>query len=808
MFNLREYRKDTAELSDLLPWAAIVDSGIVLNKDGSLQKTISFRGSDLDSSTNEQLISTTARLNNALKRLTSGWAIFVEARRKYADHYSDENHFPDHVSWLVDAERRQVFEKGNVHFESEYFLTFQYLPPEDRASKVSSKFVTKNEDKKSNNLVNQTLDYFKTTVNRLFDIFKDFMFELEHLDDTKTLSYLHDCISTKRHKVHMPDIPMYIDSIIPDEPLSGGLDPQLGDAHLKVISIKGFPSSTTPGVLDQLNHLAMEYRWSTRFIPLDKLEAEKTLKAYRRQWFTKRKGIMSMMTEVFSKQETAMVDNAALRKSQDVDTAMQGLADDHVSFGYYTSTITVWDKDERIAYEKQREVERIINGLGFVTVAESFNAVEAWLSSLPGHIYANVRMTLLHTLNLSHMIPFSAVWAGIHWNKHLNAPPLLYAQTAGNTPFRLSNHIGDVGHQMILGPTGAGKSVLLNMISLQFLRYKDAQVYIFDKGGSFLASTYGVNGRFYNVGDPQELSFQPLAEIDNEVERTWASEWVLGIFENEGVNIDPDVKDQVWKALTNLSNTPVEQRTMTGLQAFLQDQKLRVVLQPYVLGGPYGAILDADEQYFSTKRWQCFEMEDIMQMPNAVGPVLSYLFHALEKNFDGSPTLMILDEAWLFMDHPIFSGKIREWLKTLRKLNVSVIFATQSVSDALESGITSALNESCPSRIFLPNDRANEENVKASYRQFGLNDRQISIIANATPKKQYYFESSKGNSLFDLGLSELAISLCGVSSPQSKGLIKEFVKKHEYPMSIISYMKQVGLEWAAEVLQEEIEEGK
>ena len=171
-----------------------------------------------------------------------------------------------------------------------------------------------------------------------------------------------------------------------------------------------------------------------------------------------------------------------MRKAEDADSASQALADDYVSYGYYTATVVVWDEDYDIAYEKQREIERVINGLGFVTISEKLNAVDAWLSSIPGHCNANVRMPLLHSLNLSHMIPFSAVWAGPTFNRHLNAPPLLYARTMGNTPFRFSNHIGDVGHQMVIGPTGSGKSVLLNIMAMQFLRYQDAQVFILIKG--------------------------------------------------------------------------------------------------------------------------------------------------------------------------------------------------------------------------------------------------------------------------------------------------------------------------------------
>ncbi len=807
MFNITEFRQRADRLTDLLPWALLVRPGVVLNKDGSFLQVLTFRGPDLESSTDAQLVSATARLNNALKRLGSGWAIYIEARRQQALGYPEEGAFPDPVSWLVDAERRDLFEREEEHYESHYFLSFQYLSEKQAVSKLSKYFISGQEDEHEHDY-HQALDFFVGAVARVFDILKDFMYEVSFLDDSETLTYLHDCISTKRHKVKLPDVPVYLDSILADTPLIGGLEPRLGEAYLKTVSVLGFPASSVPAILDQLNHLPIEYRWVTRYIPMDKIEAEKVLKNYRRQWFSKRKGLMNIVSEVFSKTESAMTDTAALRKSQDADEAMLELADDHVSFGYFTATVTVWDEAKDVAIEKSREVERVLNGLGFTVISESMNAIEAWLSSLPGQVNANVRMPLVHSLNLAHMMPFSALWAGPEKNKHLDAPPLLYARTTGNTPFRLSNHIGDVGHQMIIGPTGAGKSVLMNTMALQFLRYKNAQVFIFDKGGSFMAATYGVGGHYYQVGSQQQsegLVFQPLSRVDQNEERVWSQDWICGLMRNENIEITPDIKETIWDALTNLSTVPKEQRTLTGLKALLQDTKLRQALDTYCLGGPYGEILDADTEAFYDTNWQCFEMEDLMQVPDVVAPVLAYIFHVLEKRFDGRPTLMILDEAWLFLDHPIFQAKIREWLKTLRKYNVSVIFATQSVDDTLNSKIASALIESCPSRIFLPNDRSLEPNVRGAYEQLGLNGRQIQILGGAIPKRQYYFESHKGNSLFDLGLGKIAQAFAAASSPQDKKLVKDTMEKFGQENYALEYLRAKNLGWAADILKERME---
>jgi type IV secretion system protein VirB4 len=137
MFNLAEYRNKPQSLADFLPWAALVGDGVVLNKDGSLQRTARFRGPDLDSATPAELVGVTARLNNALRRLGTGWAIFVEASRHSAQDYP-ASQFPDPVSSVVDAERAAQFEEEGTHFESAYYLTFVFLPPAEEAARAES----------------------------------------------------------------------------------------------------------------------------------------------------------------------------------------------------------------------------------------------------------------------------------------------------------------------------------------------------------------------------------------------------------------------------------------------------------------------------------------------------------------------------------------------------------------------------------------------------------------------------------------------------------------------------------------------
>ena len=800
MINLAEYRKRPECLADFLPWAALVAPGVVLNKDGSFLRCARFRGPDLDSSTESELTLATSRINNALKRLGSGWALFVEADRREAEGYP-VSAFPDPLSWLVDQERRGGFEEAGSHFESAYTLTLLYLPPAEVKARAG-RLLYESPERSTVDWRDQ-LAGFLTETDRFLGLLDAVMPEGRWLDDAETLTYLHATVSTCRHPVSVPEVPFALDALLTDEPFTGGLAPMLGDTHLRAVTVRGLPASTWPGMLDELNRLGFGYRWMTRFLFLDKAAALKELTRIRRQWFAKRKGIVTLLRETIFQQESPLVDSDAANKAVDADGALQALGSDAVGFGYVTTCVVVADRDLAAVEEQRKSVERVVQGRGFVALAETLNAVEAWLGSIPGQVYANVRQGLVSTANLAHLMPLSAVWAGPERNAHLVGPPLIVTRTEGSTPFRLVTHVGDVGHTLIVGPTGAGKSVLLATLILQFRRYPGAQIVVFDKGASVRATVLGLSGVHYDLGADAAIAFQPLAAIDEASERAWAADWVAGLLQHEGVGLAPEVKDAVWSALGSLASAPRCERTLTGLSVLLQSNTLRQALAPYTLNGPFGRLLDAEEEHLGGASVQAFEMEELMQTRSAVLPALTYLFHRLEDRFTGAPTLLVLDEAWVFLDDPLFAGRIREWLKTLRKKNVSVLFATQSLADIQRSAIAPALIESCPTRIFLPSPQAGEPQLRTVYEGFGLNERQIDILAHARPKREYYYQSRLGCRLFDLGLGPVALAFVAASTPEDQRAIEEVAASAPGERFAAAWLERRGLTWAAQLIANE-----
>jgi type IV secretion system protein VirB4 len=207
------------------------------------------------------------------------------------------------------------------------------------------------------------------------------------------------------------------------------------------------------------------------------------------------------------------------------------------------------------------------------------------------------------------MIPLSAVWAGPERDEHF-APPLLFGKTEGSTPFRFSLHVGDVGHTLIVGPTGAGKSVLLALMACSSaatgagLRLRLRRL---DPRRRARHARRLARSRRRPDRRRRHVSLQPLARIDDAAERAWAADWIVAILARKRRH-HPEVKEHIWTALTSLASAPVEERTITGLRP-ASVQRPEAGAAPYCIGGAWGRLLDAEAEHLGTATVQAFETE-------------------------------------------------------------------------------------------------------------------------------------------------------------------------------------------------------
>jgi type IV secretion system protein VirB4 len=521
-------------------------------------------------------------------------------------------------------------------------------------------------------------------------------------------------------------------------------------------------------MLSVLDDVPVAYRFSTRFIPLDLTDAVGELSRYRRKWTQLKRGFW---TQLFRTQGGPVNEDAVLM-TQETESAHSEASSALVTFGYYTPVIVLMGEDRGALADQARMIARQIRVLGFACRVETVNTMEAWLGSLPGHAVPNVRRPLIHSLNLADLVPLSAKWPGRDANPSPlypeNSPPLMHAATGGATPFRLNLHVSDVGHTLIFGPTGAGKSVLLAMIAAQFRRYQDARITVFDKGRSIFALATACGAAHYDLaGDDASPGLCPLAAIDADADAAWAEDWIAVAHELQtGAHPAPRQKQEIHRAIRLLRQAGTGGRTLTDFLATVQDAEIRAALAPYTIDGALGRLLDARQDELEANAFTVFEIDELMGLgERSLIPVLLYLFRRFERSLDGSPALLLLDEAWIMLGHPVFREKIREWLKVLRKANCAVVLATQSLSDAARSGLLDVLQEACPTKIFLPNEEAGKSGSgqvlgpRDVYALFGLNDAEIAIIETGVKKRHYYAVSPEGRRQFELGLGPIALAL-------------------------------------------------
>jgi type IV secretion system protein VirB4 len=322
-------------------------------------------------------------------------------------------------------------------------------------------------------------------------------------------------------------------------------------------------------------------------------------------------------------------------------------------------------------------------------------------------------------------------------------------------------HVRDLGHTFMFGPTGAGKSTHLALIAAQLRRYPGMSIYCFDKGQSMYPLTLGVGGQHFTVaGDDESLAFCPLQFLATKGDRAWALEWICTLIELNQLTVTPAQRNEISLALNNMQQSGAQ--TLSDFTVTIQDETIREALKQYTIDGMMGHLLDAEQDGLNLSSFTTFEIEELMNLGDKYAlPTLLYVFRRIERHLHGQPAAIILDEAWLMLGHNAFRAKIREWLKVMRKANCLVLMATQSLSDAANSGILDVIVESTATKIFLPNVFARDEEASALYRRMGLNSRQIDILAGAIPKQQYYTVSENGRRLYELALGPLALAFVG-----------------------------------------------
>lgn len=789
--------------SSLINYFNFVSDGVILNKDGSLTGGFYYQGLDLDSLTSEERNALCSQINAVFAKLDGGWIVNVDSLRLSVNRYPLSFINNSASFHLFEHERKLHFESKGMHYQSIHVLSLTFKPGLLEDKQFRKVFVSGGGEKLSNeNDMTELLNTFEKVMDKMHSGLVQAQLNVERMNSENLFSYLHYCVTgdfqdgTKiiGQPQQSPEFIESLDHVIGGYDFIAGLNPQVDGKHIGIVSIIGFPLESYSGILDCLSTLSFPYRSSSRFIVLDPIETQSLLIKVRTKWNNKQfNPLNAVMSLVSPGSESRFGNDEAVLKSLDAQEALTEAQEGLVRYGFYTHSVVLISDDFEECSRNAKSLAHLLKNKGFPSRIESINAVESYLGSHPGNSTANIRKPLIHSFNFAHFFPVNSQWIGEEVSPHpkfpKESPALFCAATTAHAPFFGNIHVEDVGHHVIFGSTGAGKTSLQKFLMASFLRYKDAQIFAFDNQRGFYNLAKSCGADYYEIISlKNQIALCPLQVIESDAEKRWATQWLEDLITLQGVQISPKQRQVISEAVDALRSDKV--KSLSNLYANLQDRQLKAALDPFVeiQNGVMAKLLDGSADTLTKSHYQVFEIGDLLGLtPKHIIPVISYLFHRIDSQLDGKPTLIVLSETWKLFNTEYFASKINEWLRQCRAKNASVSFETHSLAD-INGPLKHVILSNCPTKIFLPNPMAHKYGERDLYKAIGLNDGQIELIANSIQRRHYYWTSPSGNCLIDLELQSAFLSLMGKNTKADI----EFVDSLE---------QEYGCQWPAQYLE-------
>lgn len=420
-----------------------------------------------------------------------------------------------------------------------------------------------------------------------------------------------------------------------------------------------------------------------------------------------------------------------------------------------------------------------LTNTGGIGVRETVNMEPSFWAQLPGNFDFLVRKATINTLNLASFNSLHNYPIGKEENNHWGKAVTVLDTTSG-TPYYFNFHLRDVGHTTIIGPTGSGKTVMMNFLCAQAQKFK-CRLFFFDKDRGAEIFIRALNGNYTIIDPSKPCGFNPLLLEETGENKTFLLEWLSQLVTVNDEKLSAEDMALLSTAIEGNFKLAKEDRKLRNIAPFLGLQGPGTLAGRFAMwhsGGSHAKVFDNDEDIinFSQSNVFGFEMAELLKDKASLGPSLSYIFHRINISLDGSPTMIVLDEAWALIDNPVFAPKIKDWLKVLRKLNTFVVFATQSVEDASKSRISDTLIQQTATQIFLPNLKA----TKAYREIFMLSQREFEIIKTTDPGSRFFLIKQGNDAVvarIDLGGMDDVINVLS-GRADTVILLDEIRKKH------------------------------
>ncbi len=735
-----KYIKKEKSTGDFLPYKGHWDKNTIITDDNSLFQVVKIDGFSFETADDEDLDIKKNIRNSLFKNMASGNVVlyFHTVRRRKPVAFSsntNEDIDPtievankDFISYL-DSEWTKKNSSIDCFF-NELYVTILCKQDKEGAAIVSHLF-KKLQQKGSNdaweNEMKEMHDSLSEMTNRILSTFNDYGAKLLGAKETKEgvfceisefLATLVNCGDSNPVLLPRGKIRDYLGF---NRLFFGNKSMESrgakGKKYAGVISVREYGPNTSAGAFDGFLQMPFEFIMTQSFMFSNRTVAINKMQLQQNRMIQAEDKAVSQIAEI----------------SQALDMAMGG----EIGFGEHHVSILCIEKDLAALENALSDAAVEFSNCGIQPVRERVNMEPCYWGQLPGNLDYLIRRSIINTLNLSgfasmHNFPSGQIRDN-HWGDYVTV-----LDTTSGTPYYFNFHVRDVGHTLIIGPTGAGKTVLMNFLCAQAQKFKP-RMFFFDKDRGaeiFIRAMDGV----YTVIDPGKgCGFNPLQLKDTGENRTFLLDWLKTLVTSNGESLDAEEVKLLTQAIDGNYRLNKKERKLSNIVPFLGMDGPGTLASRIAMWhgkGSHSGIFDNDRDNvdLDIARVFGFEMAELLKDPVALSPVLLYIFHRINISLDGSRTMIILDEAWALIDNPVFAPKIKDWLKVLRKLNTFVVFATQSVEDAVKSQISDTLIQQTATQVFLPNLKATDVYMTA----FMLSKREYALIKTTDPNSRYF----------------------------------------------------------------------
>ncbi|RXZ65455.1 VirB4 family type IV secretion/conjugal transfer ATPase [Pelagerythrobacter rhizovicinus] len=707
-----------ARAGDRLPYAGLIDASTMLLRDGSVMAAIQVPGLLFETEDSDALNAHAATREVMLRStLDARFVMYHHVIRRRVE-VELEAEFDDPLSRHIDARWKERLGAGAL-FVNDQFVTLIRRPARGKAGLAErAARLWNRRGRKEIEADPKDIRSLKAAVTGLVAALQPYgAAVLGDYDgprgktNNELLELLSALYNGEMRPVRRPHEDSDVGHMLPYRRASFGLDAMelrgSGEPDFAtLLSLKDYPDATSPGLLDGLLRLPYEMVVSESYAPAERQTARERMDLALRR--------------------LRSADEEAAAERADMLAARDALGNGAVGFGDHHLTVLVRERDLGRLDEATAACAAALADTGAIAVREDTNLEPAFWAQFPGNEQYIVRRAMISSANMASFGSLHGMALGQAQGNHWGEAVTLL-QTTSSTPFFFNFHTGDLGNFSVIGPSGSGKTVVMNFLAAQAQKFKPRTI-LFDKDRGAELFVRGIGGRYDRISAGEPTGFNPLALPDTAANRAFLRDWLGVLLNAEGPEELATVSQAVDAAYANDGSL----RRLRHFKELLSGARrpeagdLADRLSAWIGQGEHGWLFDnAEDRLDLSNRVLGFDMTALLENPKLRTPVMMYLFHRIEERLDGQPTMILIDEGWKALDDAVFAARIRDWLKTLRKRNALVGFATQSARDALESRISTALVEQTATMVFMPNSRARPEDYCDG---FGLTAHELAVI--------------------------------------------------------------------------------